>query len=144
MGFIPILNLWQVILLVDTILISYLITLGQGLREVDVNPDNLVQINLLNTVCAILSRLSACWSKTSFALTLTRITKGKLRIFIVVTAVIMNIALIGTSIMQLASCTPIERVWDKSVPGTCMNPKLGLDINLFAGGRWLFDLTRLS
>lgn len=42
---------------------------------------------------------------------------------------------ISCSILTFAQCTPMERLWDPRVEGTCMNPKLMAAGGVFTGSK---------
>ncbi|KAK1995322.1 hypothetical protein LX36DRAFT_725607 [Colletotrichum falcatum] len=64
-----------------------------------------------------------CFIKASISITLMRITTEKVY-HRILTGLLTFCSLVSTTsiIVVLNQCHPIERYWDKAVPGTCMNP----------------------
>ena len=74
-------------------------------------------------------------SKTSFILTLSRISGTKLKIALWVIAVTMNLLQAGAIIVQWAQYTPIEKVWQPWLPeGTCWPYQINLGMSMGASG----------
>ncbi|KAK3377074.1 hypothetical protein B0T24DRAFT_509333, partial [Lasiosphaeria ovina] len=73
-------------------------------------------------------------SKSSFAVTLLRLSfRTWHRVLVWFIIVTVNLALWTTAAFIFTSCSPIARVWDPLVPGTCWNGRMLLDYNIFTG-----------
>ena len=68
------------------------------------------------------------WSKTAFAITLLRLTEGKLKAFVWFVIISMNLTMFFEIVFVWAKCTPVERTWNKMVPGECWDP---LAVNIY-------------
>ena len=83
---------------------------------------------------------AATWSKTSFALTLLRLTDGRIKIkwllwFIIVS---MNIFMGLSALFNWIHCTPVEKVWLPLTPGSCWRVDIVPKYNVFSAGMfWL-------
>lgn len=76
----------------------------------------------------------AVWSKTSFGLTLLRVTEGKLKAAMWFMIVSMNVAMGLSALLPWVQCSPIEKSWDNTIPGTCWNSKASFVLAIFASG----------
>ncbi|KAH9907833.1 hypothetical protein F4778DRAFT_797913 [Xylariomycetidae sp. FL2044] len=77
--------------------------------------------------------LAAVWSKTSFAVTLLRITNGWLKVTIWVIIATMNVFMIFSALVNFIQCSPVEKVWKPQLPGTCWPSAVNVGIGIFAG-----------
>lgn len=108
--------------------------LGFGRYPCDIPPANLPTIFLEGAgIGSVFSILAIVWSKTSFALTIMRISQGKLRAFVVGLAVAMNIAMMLQGVFVWAKCTPVERNWRPTLPGSCWDTKVSNGYAVFSG-----------
>jgi len=74
---------------------------------------------LYGIVTGTLSICAASWSKTSFALTLTRLTTGRLKAFVWFSIWAVNVCLGLAALVTWISCTPIPKAWHMEMEGTC-------------------------
>ena len=112
---------------------TYIVTLGFGQHVWTISDENLKIINLNTILVATFGIMATTTSKTSFAITLYRIsTSAWMRYFLIFVIISVNVSMNLVWIFGLAKCTPLERVWDKSVPGTCWDPKKLVKFQLFA------------
>ena len=74
-------------------------------------------------------------AKSSFAVTLLRLVQERwektLIWFILVT---VNVTMWLSAIFIFTSCTPLEKMWDNTVPGTCWDSQTLLNYHTFSGG----------
>ncbi|KAL6233074.1 hypothetical protein BDW75DRAFT_216170 [Aspergillus navahoensis] len=112
---------------------TYIVSIGFGDHIWTISDENLKTINLNTILVAAFGIIATTTSKTSFALTLHRITTDAwLKYFLIFVIVSINISMNLVWIFGLAKCSPLKRVWDKSVPGTCWDPNKLLKFQLFA------------
>ena len=75
-------------------------------------------------------------SKSSFAVTLLRlVTRRWQKMFIWFVIISMNVALWICGILLFVQCNPIEKNWNKTMPGRCWKSKVQDDYSVFAGGK---------
>ncbi|KAE9378639.1 hypothetical protein N431DRAFT_325815 [Stipitochalara longipes BDJ] len=119
-----------VALLTQTSLLSVCIHRGLGRHSWDITdwPDYLYVANITG-VCSI---LAAAWSKTSFAVTLLRLSTGWMRRLIWFIIASVNIFLGLSCIFTYVQCKPVKRLWDTSVPGACWNQEVIIRYNSFS------------
>jgi hypothetical protein len=106
-----------------------------GKHVYDVPPQNYAAIGLLGNFTGTTSILAAVWSKTSFAVTLLRLMKGKMLVVVWVIIITMNIAMDLNAIFLWVRCSPVALTWDPRGPGTCWAPQVYPTYGMFAAGR---------
>ncbi len=114
---------------------SSMVPLGLGMHLSDVDPANLTKIGLLSNVASTFSMLAAVLSKTSFAVTLLRITNGYTKTFVWFAIVIMNLGMGLAALFVWVKCNPVRKTWDFSVPGTCLDSHAMTVYSVFAAGK---------
>ena len=72
-------------------------------------------------------------TKTSFAVTLLRLTTEKTKAFVWFLIISTNITLGFSAAIPWIQCTPIALTWDKSLDGHCWAPKVGTKIWIATG-----------
>ncbi|KAI1841757.1 hypothetical protein JX265_007139 [Neoarthrinium moseri] len=112
---------------------TYIVSLGFGRHIWTISDENLKTINLNTILVAAFGLMSTSISKTSFAVTLYRIvTNIWVKRFLIFVIVTINLSMNLVWVFGFAKCTPIEKVWDSSVPGTCWNKTSLNKYQLFA------------
>lgn len=103
-----------------------------------ISDENLKTISLFTILVAVFGLIATTTSKTSVALTLYRIVLDRwikwALIFIIISS---NITMNLIWVFGFAKCTPLEKVWDPSVPGTCWDKQKLLKYQLFASCKCL-------
>lgn len=74
---------------------------------------------LLVNISATFAILAAAWSKTSFAITLLRISQGWVWALVWCIIVSMNVLLGLSALFNWIQCSPVEKSWNPTVQGTC-------------------------
>ena len=107
---------------------------GLGRYPCDVDPRNLAVITLEGArIGSTFGMLAVGWSKTSFAITLLRLTEGKVKKAVWFMIVSMNIAMTMEAVLTWIQCTPVASAWDFNVEGTCWHKDIMNDYGIFAG-----------
>lgn len=88
--------------------------------------------------------VSLALSKTSFCLTLLRISSGWTRGAVWLILVSINAVLIAHGTIQWVQCWPTPRLWDWDVPGSCMNPNVVQTYNTFSTREFILGSARLG
>ncbi|KAH6974187.1 hypothetical protein BKA56DRAFT_490455 [Ilyonectria sp. MPI-CAGE-AT-0026] len=122
-----------VALLAECGLIVAMVELGYGKHIWDFDQSNVPQWVLLSNCRTTFTVAAACWSKTSFGITLTRITDGWTKRFIFILLVSMNIFLGLSGLFPWVNCTPIKKSWSPFTEGTCWPSKTLVHYNIFSG-----------
>ncbi|KAK4105421.1 hypothetical protein N658DRAFT_503567 [Parathielavia hyrcaniae] len=108
------------------------VKLGLGRHVQDFDLANAVPLGLYSNFSGSFAAWAAVLSKTSFALTLLRITEGPTKIVIWVIIVIMNTAMWLTGLFVWIQCNPPRKTWDRTIPGTCWNGRSVLAYSIFS------------
>ncbi|KAK1833996.1 hypothetical protein QBC39DRAFT_389658 [Podospora conica] len=111
-------------LVADTTINTINLDLGFGMHLSDIPPAHLPTIGLLSNVSTSLAFLGAVWSKTSFGMTLLRITDGRTKAAVWFVMVSMNAAVSASIVISWVQCDPL--------------PRGGRDVAVTAG-RWCWD-----
>ena len=104
-----------------------------GRHAWDFRPPSVAEFSLYSLVRGTFSITSIAWSKTSFAITLLRITDGWLKRSVWVILVSVNMVLCIAALLFWVQCTPIQRAWVPDTrEGSCRDPKAMVDYNMFS------------
>lgn len=113
-------------------MLSVGVNYGIGLHYDDMRPDYIpvtAQLSYAAGFCAI---MGTAWSKTSFALTMLRITTGPMKWFLIFIIVTVNVVLGVSGTMMWISCWPTQKLWYPETPGTCWDRTVGEKYQTFA------------
>jgi hypothetical protein len=124
----------KALIVAESGIITYCVTLGLGKHTWDMDPMGFVSMFKAFTFAATFSIVASIWSKTSFALTILRLTTGKTRMFVWFLLISTNIAMGFTALFTWIHCIPFERLWNFTVDGTCWPDQPLLYYNYFSGG----------
>ncbi|EAQ82895.1 hypothetical protein CHGG_11071 [Chaetomium globosum CBS 148.51] len=108
-----------VALVADCAFISACVNLGFGRPFTQFNFENLDIFLLYSNLAGSFSILAALWSKTSFAVTVLRISSGWTKAFVWFIIGTVNAALGVAIAITWAQCTPIEKGWRPLLEGHC-------------------------
>ncbi|KAH6673264.1 hypothetical protein B0J14DRAFT_67274 [Halenospora varia] len=119
-----------VALLAQTSLLSVCIHLGLGKHSWDIT--DWVSYLYVANITGVCSIIAATWSKTSFAVTLLRLSTGWMRRLIWFIIASVNIFLGLSCIFTYVQCKPVRRLWDTSIPGACWPQDVIIKYNSFS------------
>lgn len=125
----------QVCILIECAALSAGTGLGYGLHVWDFNFANMGALLMYMNVAGTFSVTAAIWSKTSFAVTMLRLTEGKMKWFIWYIIISMNIAMGLTALFPWIQCKPVNKAWDIFVPGQCWSPEVLVHYNIFSASK---------
>jgi hypothetical protein len=111
---------------------------GFGTHRVLLTDDQLRATSLYTKITSTLSITASAWSKTSFALTMLRITEGRrlMTVFLWFALVSINLTKAGSATVGWIACRPLRKAWDPFVVGgTCWPPKHTADYNMFSASK---------
>ena len=83
-------------------------------------------------IAGSLSLVAATWSKTSFALTLLRLTEGWMKALIWFIIITTNIAMGLSALFIWVQCTPVQKSWNVFMDCTCWPPTVIVNYNIFS------------
>ncbi|KAK1749435.1 hypothetical protein QBC47DRAFT_418920 [Echria macrotheca] len=123
-----------VAILATCIVISITVSMGFGRHSWDIPFQDLPDIFKVYSAAATLCICASVWSKTSFALTIVRLTDGWLRRLIWVVIVLVNVFMAFTALINFIHCSPLDKVWDLTgaVPGTCWPIEVIINYDIFS------------
>jgi hypothetical protein len=124
----------QIALVVQTALITYNTTIGYGKHIWDFHPDDLPTFLLVSNTSGFFSILAAMWSKTSFAITVMRISEGWVKHLICVIIVLTNLTLGFGALSTYIQCSPTQKLWFTNLEGTCWPKEVIINYNIFTAG----------
>lgn len=113
-----------VMLVAFSSIITYGTTIGVGqhfddLRSSGINSSDMDGLQLVVVVATVFSVMGGAWSKTSFAITLLRLTKDTMYYVIWFIIISMNAVLTFNAVLQFLWCQPASVAWHSGAGGTC-------------------------
>lgn len=94
------------------------------------------QVALFSISAGFASILATSWSKTSFAMSLLRISTGQVRTIFWVIIVSVNVVFGVNGLIQWIQCWPIAKEWNWYMAGTCWSSVVVQNYNTFSAGKW--------
>ncbi|SPO06445.1 uncharacterized protein DNG_09135 [Cephalotrichum gorgonifer] len=95
-------------------------------------PEEGTQLLILINAAGSCTLTASIWSKTSFALTLLRLVEGKMKWLIWYIIISMNIGMGLSALFNWVQCTPVQKTWLPLTPGTCWDPNIVPNYNIFS------------
>lgn len=86
------------------------------------------------TAAGTLAVCASIWSKTSFALTILRLTSGWLKRLVWVLIISLNIFMGLTGLFNYIHCWPINKLWDFAAEGSCWPVEILINYDIFSAG----------
>ncbi|KAK1997312.1 hypothetical protein LX36DRAFT_636396 [Colletotrichum falcatum] len=94
---------------------------GLGTRDADMTRATRIEGAKTLLIWQALYAASLCFIKSSICITLMRITDEKTYMYILRGLVAMSFVLSGAGLIVIFNqCHPLDRYWDKRIPGTCL------------------------
>ncbi|KXX74856.1 hypothetical protein MMYC01_206697 [Madurella mycetomatis] len=118
-------------LVASTAFVSVSINLGFGRPLSQFNFDNLDIFLLYSNLAGTFSILAALWSKTSFAITVLRISSGWVKVLVWFIILTVNGSLGVAIAITWGQCTPIEKIWRPLLEGECWPKGIQVKYNIF-------------
>ncbi len=110
--------------------------LGFGHHVQEVPLENVAQLGILSNISGTLSIFAVALSKTSFAITLLRISTGFwMRALIWFVIISLNITMDLSGIFFWVSCDPPGKTWNPMVEGTCWPMSVSVTYGIVVGGK---------
>jgi hypothetical protein len=103
----------------------------------EINPDDLVVALRLLYVGELFAILAVSISKTSFAVTLLRLTTNtwqRYLLWYIIASLNLIMGLCG--LFTFIQCSPVDKLWNLSTPGTCWEPTVQIRYAIFAGCKY--------
>lgn len=121
--------------LASVVQISVMIANGFGMPGKYLDAKQTYRVGLGGLVAGTMMILATTGSKTSFILTLVRISTGpQLTAALCIAAVSMNLCHIATILLQWLQCQPLEKAWHRLPAGTCLPSRVNLGMAMASTG----------
>ncbi|KAH8891803.1 hypothetical protein GQ53DRAFT_746288 [Thozetella sp. PMI_491] len=122
------------LLLATAIVNTYNGTLGFGHHVGEIPVENLSVLGIVSNVSGTTSILATAASKTSFALTLLRISNDNwMKVMIWLIIISINITMNLSGLFFWVSCDPPEKAWNPQLEGTCWDTKVTVIYGIVVG-----------
>lgn len=105
-----------------------------------ISTDALNRLATLGICSTTLAITTQSWSKTSFAITLLRISDGWLSYFLWAVIVSMNVLFGLGALFLWVGCSPLEKAWHPRVAGTCWDPSFNVVFGIVICGNVLLSV----
>ncbi|TLD15209.1 hypothetical protein PspLS_10784 [Pyricularia sp. CBS 133598] len=113
--------------LASAVQISIMIANGFGMPGKYIDAEHSYRVGLGGLVAGTMMILATTGSKTSFILTLVRISTGQqLTVALFIAAVSMNLFHVATIVIQWTQCRPLEKTWHRIPSGSCLPSRVNL------------------
>lgn len=113
----------QVLYATAAVIFSVNVRHGMGVHVCELamtRPQELSTVALLSLVTGSISIVATIWSKTSFALTLLRITDYRwLKITLWTMVAFLNVAMGISAVLTMVQCSPVQKSWNTFADGYC-------------------------
>jgi hypothetical protein len=129
-------NCPQIAFLGNVVATTVAVGYGHGKHFYMILPENINPLAISGLISVTFAIVSQAWSKTSFALTLLRISEGWMRWFIWFAIISINILMGLGALFFWVSCSPLERAWKPLTPGTCWSPDFTVIYGIIVSGEW--------
>jgi hypothetical protein len=110
---------------------------GLGRHYSDLTVAESTQVTIFSMSAGFCSILATCWSKTSFAFSLLRISTGRMRLIVWFIIISVNVVLGSNGLVQWIQCWPVHKRWDWNSDGYCWDSLVIQNLNTFFAGEQL-------
>ena len=108
-----------------------------GVHIWDFKLENLLPLIPFISASGVFGICSAIWSKTSFALTLLRLTDGWMKWVLWFIIISMNTAMGVSALLPFVNCIPVQRSWNPLITdGYCWDHQILIDYDIFSAGEY--------
>lgn len=109
---------------------------GIGLHYEDMDYTKMPMVALISYSAGFATILAAAWSKTSFGITLLRISSGWVKWFVWFIIVSVNVVLGVSAAIMWTRCWPVKKLWYSETEGICYTTVTMERYQTFTSGRW--------
>lgn len=134
----------ELALLAAAIICVIVVGNGYGLHYYEIPMESGQKNLLLGCVLGTVTVVGAIWSKTSWALTMLRLTDGWYRCFVWFAIVSVNLFMGFTALLIWIGCTPVQKSWEPYIEGDCWATEVFVVWGIVSGGARSSTHTRLS
>lgn len=112
------------------------VSLGFGKHAYEIHTTEVDTISVVGLISITFTIASQAWSKTSWAITLIRVSSGRVKHFLLFAVISMNLLFIPPGVSWWIMCDPIEKAWHPLIPGTCWSEQVGVVLGIVASGMY--------
>jgi hypothetical protein len=124
----------KVALLVSTAMLTEGTKAGIGLHYLDMNLKYMPKMAWISYGAGFCATLATTWSKTSFGITLLRLSDGWVKWLIWFIIITTNLVHGFSAAMMWIQCWPVAKLWTPSMEGTCWPNSVVQDYQTAANG----------
>ena len=107
---------------------------GLGHHSWDLNVPDLARFIIIISSRASFTLTAVGWTKTSFGVTLLRLTNGRIKAFVWFCIITINVVTALAAAIPWAQCVPLSKTWNPTEDGRCWAPQVGTKIWIGMGG----------
>ncbi|KAJ4291288.1 hypothetical protein N0V88_006291 [Collariella sp. IMI 366227] len=104
---------------------------GLGRNYAYLDEQQITDVAIFSISAGFCTILATCWSKTSFAISLLRISTGWVRTCVWVIIISVNLVLAANGTIQWVQCWPVRKLWYWEMEGSCLPPMVVQNFNVF-------------
>ncbi|KAK0747017.1 hypothetical protein B0T18DRAFT_303096, partial [Schizothecium vesticola] len=120
---------WCLIVITSALTTCLVTESGLGHHSYDLYISDLARYIIIISVRATMTITVTGWTKTSFGITLLRLTSGRTKAFVWFCILSINATTIVSAIIPWAQCVPLSKTWDPHMTGgECWAPRVGTKI----------------
>jgi len=124
---------WVAIVIESILLTHAVVNWKYGAHAWDYPFFDLVSLIPITASAGVFSICGAIWSKTSFAVTLLRLTDGWMKWVLWFIIISMNLAMGISAVLPFVMCTPVQKSWTPTmIEGSCLDFKILIDYDIFS------------
>jgi len=118
------------------ILVTVAVGMGWGKHQYDLDITKANTMSVIGLSSVTFAIAGQSWSKTSWALTLLRVSESKWQTWFIWFAIVsMNVFFGIGALLFWVQCTPLETAWHPLVPGVCWDPWINVKYGIFASSK---------
>jgi rhodopsin domain-containing protein len=118
------------------ILVTVAVSMGWGKHQYDLDIANANTMSVIGLASVTFAIAGQSWSKTSWALTLLRVSESKWQTWFIWFAIVsMNVFFGIGALLFWVQCTPLEASWHPLVHGVCWDPWINVKYGIFASSK---------
>ena len=119
--------------------------MGWGKHGYDMDLGNINTVAAVGLTSMTFAIVAQAWSKTSWALTLLRVSESKWMTYFIWFAIVSMNVLFGIgALLFWVQCKPLEAAWHPLVKGECGDPHLNVHYGIFVSSMFCPPLTRTA
>ncbi|KAK4167904.1 hypothetical protein QBC43DRAFT_125813 [Cladorrhinum sp. PSN259] len=120
------------LMLGNVCVVTKMVSIGYGKHIMFVDPTHIPDMVLLGQISLTFTVTALSWSKTSFAITLLRVTQLWTKKVVWGIIISMNLLFFWTALVHWIYCSPLAAAWNPSIKGKCWSYALVVNFDILA------------